>query len=179
MMRMSGAINSSSIVRSAPERRHAFFLGICMTPPFYSTAPGCEICDISTDARGLARPRSTRKNHSINSDVATASGNWEVGAFWTEGGDGSKTAVWHGDNPLVGTYRISVYYGHPAIGRLASNAPFTIVSEGGSQSVRVDYNRNAGEWRLLGIATNPYYVRLTNQADGAVIADAVKFERMD
>ena len=114
-----------------------------------------------------------------HNDVATQSGNWEVGAFWTEGGDGSKTAVWRGDNPLIGTYRISICYGHPAIGRLASNAPFTIVSEGGSQTVRVDYNRNAGEWRVLGIATNPYYVRLTNQADGAVIADAVKFERMD
>jgi arylsulfatase len=114
-----------------------------------------------------------------HNDVATASGNWEVGAFWTEAGDGSRTAMWHDDNPLVGTYKISVYYGHPAIGRLASNAPFTIVSESGSTTVRVDFNRHAGEWNVLGTATNPYYVRLTNAADGAIIADAVRFERLD
>ena len=114
-----------------------------------------------------------------HNDVATESGNWEVGAFWTEGGDGSKTAIWRNDNPLIGTYRISVYYGHPAIGRLASNAPFTLVSEGGSRTVQVDFNRDAGAWKMLGTAMNPYYVKLTNAANGAVLADAVKFERVD
>ena len=112
-----------------------------------------------------------------HNNVATESGNWEVGAFWTEGGDGSRTAVWRSDNPLIGNYRISVYYGHPAIGHLASNAPFTIVSEGGSKTVPVDFNHDAGEWKLLGTTTNPYYVKVTNAADGAIIADAVKFER--
>ena len=112
-----------------------------------------------------------------HNDVATESGNWEVGAFWTEAGNGSKTAVWRNDDPMIGGYKISVYYGHPAIGPVASNAPFTIVSEGGSKTVQVDFNRNAGEWKLLGTTTNPYYVKLTNAADGAVIADAVKFER--
>jgi arylsulfatase A-like enzyme len=112
-----------------------------------------------------------------HNDVATTSGNWEVGAFWTEGGDGSRTAVWKNDDPMIGNYRILVYYGHPAIGRLASNAPFTIVSEGGSKTVQVDFNRDAGAWKLLGTATNPYYVKVSNATDGAIIADAVRFER--
>lgn len=114
-----------------------------------------------------------------HNDVATESGNWEVGAFWTEGGDGTRTAVWRNDDPMIGNYRISLYYGHPAIGRLASNAPFTIVSEGGSKTVQVDFNRDAGEWKILGTAVNPYYVKLTNAANGAILADAVKFERVD
>jgi hypothetical protein len=114
-----------------------------------------------------------------HNDVATESGNWQVGAFWTEEGDGLRTAVWRNDDPMIGDYRISVYYGHPAIGRLASDAPFTIVSEGGSKTVRVDFNRDAGEWKILGTAMNPYYVKLTNAANGAIIADAVKFERLD
>ena len=80
---------------------------------------------------------------------------------------------------MIGTYRVSVFYGHPSIGRLAANAPFTIVSEGGSKTVLVDFNHDAGEWKLLGEVSNPRYVMLTNAADGAIIADAVKFERLD
>jgi len=72
-----------------------------------------------------------------------------------------------------------VYYGHPAIGRLASDAPFTIVSEGGTKTVLVDFNRDAGAWKILGTAVNPYYVIVTNAANGAILADAVKFERVD
>jgi hypothetical protein len=114
-----------------------------------------------------------------HSDVAIESGNYETGAFWVEGGDGSKTAVWRSDDPMIGIYRISVFHGHPSIGRLAANASFTIVSEGGSKTVLVDFNRDAGEWKVLGVVNNPWYVKLSNAADGVVIADAVKFERLN
>jgi hypothetical protein len=114
-----------------------------------------------------------------HSDLATESGNYEMGAFWVEGGDGSKTAIWRSDDPMIGTYRVSVFYGHPSIGRLAANAPFTIVSEGGSKTVSVDFNHNAGEWKILGVVANPRYVKLSNAADGVIIADAVKFERLN
>jgi arylsulfatase A-like enzyme len=114
-----------------------------------------------------------------HNDVATASGNWEVGCFWTEAGNGARSAVWQNDNPLIGSYRISIFHGQPAIGQLATNASFTIVSESGSKTVQVDLNHGAGAWQVLGTATNPYSVKLTNQANGAIIADAVKFERLD
>ena len=81
-------------------------------------------------------------------------------------------------DPLVGTYEISVYYGHPSIGRLATNAPFTIVTEASSRTVLVDFNRGAGNWRSLGTFADPHYVSLSNAADGAIIVDAVKFERL-
>ncbi len=114
-----------------------------------------------------------------HNDVATESGNYETGAFWTEAGDGTKTAIWRSDDPLVGTYEISVYYGHPAIGRLATNAPFTVVTDTGSRTVRLDFNRGAGNWRSLGTFTDPHYVSVSNAADGAIIVDAVKFDRVN
>lgn len=100
------------------------------------------------------------------------------GCFWTEAGDGSRTAAWRGDNPLLGTYKISVYYGHFSKRRLARNAVFAIVTEAGSKTVQLDFNRGAGQWNLLGVFENPRLVSLNNAADGAIIVDAVKFERL-
>lgn len=100
------------------------------------------------------------------------------GCFWTEAGDGSRTAAWRGDNPHLGTYRISVYYGHLSERKLASNAVFTIVTEAGSKTVRADFNQKAGQWNSLGVFENPRLVSLNNAADGAIIVDAVKFERI-
>jgi hypothetical protein len=37
----------------------------------------------------------------------------------------------------------------------------------------------AGQWNLLGVFNDPRLVRLTNASDGVIIADAVKFERVD
>jgi hypothetical protein len=54
-----------------------------------------------------------------------------------------------------------------------------IASEGGSKTVSVDFNHDPGEWKALGVVNNPWYVKLTNAADGAIIADAVKFERLN
>lgn len=113
------------------------------------------------------------------SDTSPQSGNFAVGCFWTDGGDGSRTAVWKNDDPMIGTYDIYVYYGHPPVGTLATNAPFTMVTDTGSQTVQVNLNEHGGEWLPLGRCVNPRYVRLTNAANGAVIADAVRFVRVN
>jgi arylsulfatase A-like enzyme len=113
-----------------------------------------------------------------HSDTEPRSGNYEQGCFWTEGGDGSRTAVWRTDNPMLGTYKISVYFGQPWAGRLATNAPFTIVTDEGSKIVSVDFTTGAGEWHLLGEFHNPRYVSVSNAANGAIVGDAVKFERV-
>jgi hypothetical protein len=42
----------------------------------------------------------------------------------------------------------------------------------------VDFTHGAGSWSLLGTYKNPRYVQLSNAANGAVLADAVKFARM-
>ncbi|HEV2498246.1 MAG TPA: sulfatase-like hydrolase/transferase [Terriglobia bacterium] len=112
------------------------------------------------------------------SDTSSASGNFAGGCFWTEQGDGSRTAVWRNDDPMIGMYEVSIYYGHPVIGRLATNAPFTIMTASGQQTVRVNFNNGAGQWHLLGTVENPRYVTETNAANGAIIVDAVRFTRL-
>ncbi|MGD0731081.1 MAG: sulfatase-like hydrolase/transferase [Terracidiphilus sp.] len=114
-----------------------------------------------------------------HSDTDGDSGNYLGGSFWTESGDGTRTAIWRGDSPLIGTYRVSVYAGHPNAGTLATNAPFKVVTEEGAKTVEVNLQQSSGTWRPLGTFVNPRYVELSNAADGAVIADAVRFERID
>jgi arylsulfatase A-like enzyme len=101
------------------------------------------------------------------------------GAFWTENGDGSRTAVWRQSNPQIGTYKVYVYFGHPQVGKLASNAAFTIMTDGGPETVKVNFNQGQGSWNLLGTFKNPRSVSVNNKADGVIIADAVKFLRVD
>jgi hypothetical protein len=89
---------------------------------------------------------------------------------------------------MLGTYKIYIYYGRPEAGRLATDAPFTIVSgppalgrvaaDVRRQTVHVNFNQGVDKWHLLGTAENPRYVEETNAANGAVIVDAVRFERI-
>ena len=46
------------------------------------------------------------------------------------------------------------------------------------RSVTVDFNQGAGQWHALGVFENPRFVSLRNAADGDIIVDAVKFERV-
>lgn len=114
-----------------------------------------------------------------HSDESPASGNYKGHSFWTEAGDGSRSALWRTDDPFVGSYRIFAYFGQPRVGKLASDAPFEIVTRSGSKVVHVNFAQGAGEWKLLGTFEDPVFVRVTNAADGVIIADAVKFERID
>jgi arylsulfatase A-like enzyme len=114
-----------------------------------------------------------------HSDENPEDGHWAGGCFWIESGDGSKTAVWRAENPLVGRFEISVYFGRLPQHKVATNAPFTILTESGTQTVRVNFNQGPGEWHLLGTYGNPYSVTLSNATDGVILVDAVKFERLD
>jgi len=113
-----------------------------------------------------------------HSDETPEGGNYDGGCLWIEGGDGSRTAVWQSDDPLIGNYKVYVYYGHPSVGRLATNARFTIGTDRDTGTAIVDFSHGAGNWNLLGTFRNPRYVQLSNAANGAVLADAVKFERI-
>ncbi len=130
--------------------------------------------DVTTGARFLISPCTE-----WHSDENPASGNYDGSSFWTAGGTGSKKAVWRGDNPLIGTYNISVYVGRPEVGTLATNAPYKVVTAEGSKTVVLDLKDNPGRWKSLGTFKDPHYVELTNDANGVVVADAVKFDRID
>ncbi len=113
------------------------------------------------------------------SDTVPASENYAGGCFWADGGDGSHYAIWRTDSPKLGDYEIYIYYGKPSIGKLATNAPCTVVTDKGeSPAVTVDFNHDPAKWHFVGRYRNPLYLKLTNAADGAVIADAVKFVRV-
>ncbi len=112
-------------------------------------------------------------------DESPTAGSYDGGCLWTERGDGTKSATWRVDNPLIGEYKIYTYYGHPSVGALATNATFSIGTDRKTGTATVDFNHGAGDWQLLGAFKNPRYVKLTNAANGVVIADAVKFVRVE
>lgn len=101
--------------------------------------------------------------------------------YWTEAakpGEQVRTAIWRTDNPMLGRYRISAHYGGLPQGGVAHNAPFTVTAQGGGKTFRLDQNQDAGSWRELGVFEDPISVKVTNDTDGRVIVDAVKFERL-
>jgi len=78
--------------------------------------------------------------------------------------------------PVTGSYQ--VYARWVAHSSHASNAPYTVAYTGGSQTVQVNQQLNNGQWVLLGsyafTAGTTRTVTLSNQANGPVIADAIK-----
>ena len=98
-----------------------------------------------------------------------------------EAGDGSSTATWVPDIPQNGDY--DVYAWWPDHEVFATNAPYTIYYNGGSETIRVNQQINGGQWNLLGtfsFATGTSgSVVLSDDADGYVIADAIRVVNSD
>ena len=72
----------------------------------------------------------------------------------------------------------AVYARWTAHGNRATDAPYTIHHADGTATVSVNQQQGAGDWHLLGTynfnAGANHSIQLTDQADGYVIADAVK-----
>src|SRR3984885_4998560 len=134
---------------------------------------------VTVDDIGIGAAFLINHRQEWHSDESPASGNYGGASFWTEAGDGSRTALWRGDSPLVGKYKVSVYTGAPKVGALATNARYKIVAEHETQTVMVNQQQGAGQWHLLGTFDNPRFVELSNAANGIVVADAVRFERIE
>jgi tartrate-resistant acid phosphatase type 5 len=126
----------------------------------------------------------------------TTAGSWKVtngpgyqGDYhYQDKGNGSRTATWTFTGLTPGLYRVSATW--VAAGNLATNAPFTVLSGStvlgtfaANQRVAPNDFTDAGVgWENLG---GPYQVngttltiRLTDKANGRVIADAVRIERL-
>ena len=110
--------------------------------------------------------------------MSNGGGNYRNACYWIKPGDGSKGALWRTDNPLLGTYNIYVWYGTLPQGRSATNAHFIVSTPKGSWTFIIDQNKNISKWNLLGEFKDPLCVKVTNEADGPVIIDAVKFEKV-
>jgi hypothetical protein len=92
-------------------------------------------------------------------------------------GTGSNTVTWTIKVPSAGDY--SVYAWWTANSNRPTNVPYTINYEGGSDTVYVSQRIKGGEWNYLGTYTfnaGDYTVVLSDNANGLVVADAIKFE---
>ncbi len=91
-------------------------------------------------------------------------------------GTGKDKATWALNVPTTGTYQ--VYARWVAASTHASNAPFTVKYSGGSQTLAINQRVSGGQWMLLGsfafTAGTAGSVTLTDNANGTVIADAIK-----
>jgi len=98
-------------------------------------------------------------------------------------GSGSSVATWTIDVPIPGTYRVSTTWAaHP---NRATNAPYSI---DGSAPILVnqqvapgDFTEGGVSWADFGnfvVAGNTITVTLSNAANGFVIADAIRLERI-
>jgi hypothetical protein len=98
-------------------------------------------------------------------------------SFYHAPGTGANVVRWQPSLPVAGSYDVLVWYG--AAANYASNAPYTIDYNGGSLTVPVNQHVNGSMW--VDIGTYPFVagtagdVRLSDAANGYVIADAVQF----
>jgi alpha-L-rhamnosidase len=93
-------------------------------------------------------------------------------------GDGSIFAKFTPNLSTAGSYNVYAWWTTHT--NRATNAPYTIYYNGGNQTVTVNQELNGGQWNLLGTynfaAGTAGYVKLANNANEYVVADAVKFE---
>lgn len=91
-------------------------------------------------------------------------------------GSQPNSAIWTPNVAQAGTYE--VYARWTANPNRATNAPYTVTHAQGSTAVSVDQKVNGGVWNLLGTFQlspgSAHNVTLTDQANGYVIADAIR-----
>jgi arylsulfatase A-like enzyme len=102
-------------------------------------------------------------------------------AYWAPAGPANAYVLYRSDTPFIGEYKISVWYGGISQSgvKQATDVSYTVYFKGGSMSFPVNQQEGQGAWHSLGVFDDPTYVKLTNRADGAVVAGAVQFEQVD
>lgn len=94
-------------------------------------------------------------------------------------GTGSSKAFWCPNFTEAGIYEVQAWWS--SYPNRASNSPYTIYYSGGSTTIRVNQEKDSGQWMSLGKyyfdKGTAGYVSLSNDADEIVIADAVRFTR--
>jgi hypothetical protein len=114
-------------------------------------------------------------------------GSYQGKQLYSAAGSGANTATWTFSNLLSGTYRISTTW--LALASAASNAPFSIYdgtkllgTVAVNQKSSPSGNSYAGStWQSLGnfaITRGTLVIKLANSANGYVLADGVRFEKV-
>ncbi|WP_107725113.1 hypothetical protein [Desmospora activa] len=127
-----------------------------------------------TDGPGLMRMQETFWGEWVVS--SNANGYFGPDYHASQAGDGSASFTWTFQVKQAGKYNIHVNYA-AAFDR-ASNAPYTVSYSGGTATELVDQRTGGGRWISIGTYDfqegEEVTVTLTNNTDGAVIADAIR-----
>ncbi len=103
---------------------------------------------------------------------------YRAGLHWAVKGNGGARAVYTPEIPKAGRYAVWAWLGPDPNKDHASNAPITIRSAEGIALKRVDLRPMKGQWVKLGTwrfdAGRKGSITITNQANGNVLADAIK-----
>lgn len=97
-------------------------------------------------------------------------------------GSGEAKAIYRPTIGHGGYYQVFEWHGwhETSIDDEATNTPYTIKYHNGQKNGTIDQQRDHGRWNSLGMyffnTGTSGYLELTNNANGIVIADAVKFE---
>jgi hypothetical protein len=124
----------------------------------------------------------------VDNPEATVVGDWTCatgasGAYngdhcYHVAGDGNDEVTWTPDIPETRSYNVYAWW--VEYSNRATNAKYTINYDGGSEIVEVNQQINGSKWNYLG--TYPFAIGtsgsvvISDDANGYVMADAVKFE---
>jgi hypothetical protein len=125
-----------------------------------------------------------------SSNFFIINGHWSEGehpdansgsARYTKGGGGERSAGWRVNTTInPGTYDVYTWkFEHDHMGVMATNTPFKVIHKTGESAwINIDQSATGNEWVYLGQFefdnSSLQGVKVTNDADGVVIADAVK-----
>jgi hypothetical protein len=104
-----------------------------------------------------------------------------LGTRWAWKGAGDAKAVFKPEIPTPGRYTVYAYFGPDPIQDHASNAPVEVRAADGVHRTTVNLRPMKGQWVKLGAypfkAGRTGSITFSNDADGNVLADAVKVVR--
>ncbi len=93
-------------------------------------------------------------------------------------GDPAARYTWEMEVLEPGRYEVSAWW--PAAEDGASDAPFTVLASDGPHTVRANQKQQGGQWNRLGtyeFGLGPARVTLGTDADGVVVADAIRLRQ--
>lgn len=94
-------------------------------------------------------------------------------------GDGSSYAIFAPTIGVAGHYKVYEWHGDVNGLTEATNVPYEIHHASGTARGIINQSANLGKWNYIGTfyfnQGNQKYVKLTNNANGVVVADAIKF----
>jgi hypothetical protein len=138
----------------------------------YGTSPS------SRPAKFIGSWEQTDRGGNSHFLIDRAGSDWYPHAF-TQPGDGSSRAIFTPTIGVSGKYEVFEWHGYIDGASMATNVPCKITSADGVKNVTIDQSKNQGRWNSLGVFTFGAgrfgSVEISNNANGVVVADVIKF----